>query len=157
MKRPCNDDVTPIFEWLYIGGVKNTRKTLPLVDVWYDFKCDTREPKHLKIPEGLIIYHILFDDGDLETAKPIWKKCFKEILEYKKEGKKIFISCYEGVSRSAVLALWLCCEELGNYEQAYQHLKRCRNIHIDKNFFPFLEEFKMIYANNTNDDDGKQK
>jgi hypothetical protein len=51
MKRPCN--VTPIFEWLYIGGVKNTRKTLPLVDVWYDFKCDTREPKHLKIPEGV--------------------------------------------------------------------------------------------------------
>lgn len=47
MKQICNDDVTPIFDWLYLGGVKNTRKTLPLVDVWYDFKWDMREPKKI--------------------------------------------------------------------------------------------------------------
>lgn len=145
MKQICNDDVTPIFDWLYLGGIKNTRKTLPFVDVWYDFKWDMREPKKLHIPQHLLVHHLPFDDGDIETAKPIWERCVKEILAYKQEGKKIFVSCYEGVSRSAVLVLWLCCEIFGEYEMAMHHIKSCRRIHPDKAFQPFLEELKDKY------------
>ncbi|PFJ33169.1 dual specificity protein phosphatase family protein [Bacillus thuringiensis] len=145
MNRPCNDDVTQIFDWLYLGGVKNTRKTLPKVDIWYDFKCDSREPKNLNIPENLIVHHIPFDDGDLEAALPIWNRCFKEILEYKNLGKTVFISCYEGVSRSAVLTLWLCCEQLNSFEEAMKHLKKNRNIYPDKQFSPFIKKLKERY------------
>ena len=140
-----NDDITPIFDWLYLGGIKNTRKTLPYVDVWYDFKWDTREPKNLKVPENIIIHHKPFDDGNLNDAIPIWQQCFEEILSYKKQGKKVFVSCYEGVSRSAVLCLWLSCHELGNFHDALKHIKQCRNIFPDKNFIPFLEELKQKY------------
>ncbi len=145
MNRRTNDDITPIFDWLYIGGVRNTRKTLPLVDVWYDFKWDTREPKNLKIPDNIIVHRIPFDDGNLEQAIPVWEKCRKDILKYKEEGKTIFVSCYEGLSRSAVLCLWLACEELGDYEKALIHVKQCRKIYPDRNFHPFLETLKKNY------------
>lgn len=128
-----------------MGGVRNTRKTLPLVDVWFDFKCETNVPKHLHIPDNVIVHPIPFDDGNLKEAVIVWEKRFKQILMYKKDNKKIFISCYEGVSRSAVLALWLCCEEFGNYDEAYQHVKKCRNVYPHKEFLPFLDKLKSRY------------
>lgn len=145
MQRPSNDEINKIFDWLYLGGVRNTRKTLPFVDVWYDFKWDTNEPKNLIVPKELVIHRNPFDDGDLETAKTIWKDCREEIINYKKQGKKIFISCYEGVSRSAVLVLWLCCDEFNDYHLALKHLKACRNIYPDKSFTPFLEFLQSAY------------
>lgn len=141
-----NDDITRIFNWLYLGGVRNTRKTLPYIDVWYDFKWDTREPKNLQIPTSVEYYHIPFDDGDLEAAIPIWSKCKNEILVHKSNGKTVFISCYEGVSRSAVLAIWLACIELGSYQLALQHVKERRKIHPDKAFIPFLNQLKKEFS-----------
>ncbi|WP_088362970.1 dual specificity protein phosphatase family protein [Bacillus cereus] len=141
-----NDEVSKVFDWLYIGGCRNIRKTLPLVDVWYDFRWDKSKPKNLVIPSELIVHNVPFDDGDLDAAKNIWKKCFVEIQKYKELNKKVLISCYEGVSRSAVLTLWLCCEEFGDYETALKHLKRCRNIHPDRDFNPFLDELKESYT-----------
>lgn len=146
MNRPCNDDITPIFDWLYIGGVRNTRKTLPLVDVWYDFKWDTGYLKNFVVPDHVDYHHIPFDDGGLTEALPIWEKCFNEILIHKSQNKKIFVSCYEGVSRSAVLCLWLVCYELGDYALAYEHVRKCRNIYPDKSFYPFLDELKIRYT-----------
>lgn len=146
MNRPSNDSITKVFDWLYIGGVRNTRKTLPLVDVWYDFKWDTSQPKNLSVSEELIVHHKPFDDGDLKMAESIWRECRNEILNYKKQGKKIFVSCYEGVSRSAVLVLWLCCDEFDDYDLALKHLKTCRNIYPDKSFTPFLEFLQFLYA-----------
>ncbi|MFJ8531117.1 protein tyrosine phosphatase [Bacillus sp. NPDC094106] len=145
MNRACNDDITPIFDWLYIGGVKNIRKTLPLVDVWYGFRYDKTKPKNLVIPSNMIVHDVSFDDGDLVVAEQVWNQCFEEILKYKNEGKRIFVSCYEGVSRSAILCLWLTCHELGNYEIAIKHVKSCRNIYPDKNFEPFLERLNRFY------------
>lgn len=140
--RPCNDEITQVFEWLYIGGVKNTRKTIPLVEVWIDFKWDTSEPKKLRIPEDLIVHHMPFDDGNLEEALENWRNALELVVKYKTENKKIFISCYEGVSRSAVFVLWLCCLEYGNFDEALKHLKTRRNIFPDKKFEPFINYLK---------------
>jgi len=144
--RPCNDDITPIFDWLYLGGVKNIRKTLPFVDVWIDFRCDRRLPKQLTIPPTVCYYHFPFDDGNLDEATPVWETAFQLVNTYRTQGKRIFITCYEGVSRSATLALWIACEELQDYEQALHHVKSRRNIHIDRAFLPFLQELQVMYT-----------
>ncbi|WP_333728780.1 protein tyrosine phosphatase [Bacillus paranthracis] len=145
MKRPCNDDITPVFDWLYIGGTGNIRKTIPLVDIWYDFRWDRTLPKNLVVPQGITMHHVPFDDGNLIVAEKVWIQCFDEILLYKEQGKRVLVSCYEGVSRSAVLCLWLACHELRDYEMAMNHVKSFRNIYPHKEFRPFLKRLKEMY------------
>lgn len=143
--RPSNDDICMLFDWLYLGGERNIRKTLPHVTVWYDFRHNTSYPKNLRIPDTVHYIHYPFDDGDLQQGIVVWEKVFNEIQEHKNNNEKIFVSCTEGVSRSAVLALWLVAHELKDYNKALQYVKTKRNIFPDKNFSPFLLTLQSKY------------
>lgn len=146
MKRPNNDEITKIFDWLYIGGERNIRKTLPHITVWYDFRHDKSNPKNLSIPENIIVNNRPFDDGDLMVARKVWESCFHEIQQHRENGDVIFVSCTEGMSRSAVLCLWLAAETFQSYDKALTYIKTCRNIYPDRQFSPFLKELKTKYS-----------
>ncbi|WP_180953821.1 dual specificity protein phosphatase family protein [Bacillus sp. M6-12] len=142
-----NDRITPLLDWLYIGGVENNvRRTLPYADVWINFSHESKKEKqiHEKRKTNIIYYPLRFDDGDLQKGQEMWLRAFELIQQHK--GQKILISCSEGVSRSAVMCLWLLCEEFMDYEKAITHLKENRKVFIDKGFHPFVEYLQEIYS-----------
>lgn len=142
-----NDQVTPLLDWLYIGGVENNvRRTLPYIDVWINFAHESKKEREIlkKNKSKLIYYPLRFDDGNLYEGQHQWLKAYELIHEHKES--KILISCSEGVSRSAVMCLWILCEELGDYDTALQHIKQKRNIFIDKGFADFVQYLKETYV-----------
>jgi protein-tyrosine phosphatase len=142
-----NDNITPLLDWLYIGGVENNvRRTLPYIDIWINFAHESKREQKIreKIDKEVSYHPLRFDDGNLYQGQENWLKAYEIINQQR--GKKILISCTEGVSRSAVMCLWILCEELGDFDTAYQHIKEKRNIFIDKGFMDFVHYLKEIYS-----------
>lgn len=145
-----NDKITKLLDWLYIGGIENNVfRTLQYVDVWINFAHSSKKEEkiHLKNSNNTLYYPLRFDDGDLYKGQENWLKAYEIINRH--HGKKVLISCTEGVSRSAVMALWLLCEEFEDYKEAITHLKNKRQVHIDKNFNEFLCFLQENYNKNS--------
>ena len=135
--------ITKVFDWLYLGGEEDVCQILNEVDVWIDFRHFGEWNRRIFLPDHVFYIRMPFKDGDAEKAKVILPKAKKMIDEFKVENKKVLISCHAGLSRSAILALWLLAEELNDYEQAWVQLTNSRPyFEPHENFFELLMKIK---------------
>lgn len=132
--------ITRVLPWLWLGGEEDIDFEQLKVDVWIDFRQEMRWNRRIWTPKGLTIIKMPFQDGDLFLAESILPLAKLILSDIKEKGKKALISCHAGVSRSALLALWVLSEELG-FEKAWLELKRLRPIvEINPNLLPLIQK-----------------
>lgn len=135
---------TQVLNWLYIGGEDEVDSVLPKVDAWIDLRHFSYMNRRIYVPQQVTYLRFPFEDGNLDEARRVLPlaKCVLDKL--KAEGKHVLVSCHAGVSRSALLALWMMAEEMG-YEKAWCTLKALRpQVEIDKRFLPLLQEIEQV-------------
>lgn len=135
--------ITKVCDWLFLGGEEDVCQILNEIDVWIDFRHFGEWNRKIFLPESVIYIRMPFKDGDIKKAREILPQAKKLIEGFKFDGKKVLISCHAGVSRSAILALWVLAEELVNYEKAWIQLIGARpHIEPHENFMELLIEIQ---------------
>ncbi|RNB89618.1 hypothetical protein EDM56_10560 [Brevibacillus fluminis] len=119
---------------------------MPQIDTWIDLRDHRPNNRKIYIPTEVEYFSLPFADGSYIEAEQILPKA-KEVLTNKlNNGNRVLVTCHQGRSRSALLVLWYLAETLGSYSEAFKVLKDKRYIiKPDRNFSPFLEEWKRIY------------
>jgi len=133
-----------VLSWLYLCGEKQVEQSLDKVDIWIDFRNELSTNLEIKVPNNVVVIKLPFIDGDLEKAKKVYPIAKLILKQAKNNGQKVLVSCHQGLSRSALLALWCMAEEMG-YEKAYDKMKLINsNLKIDINFIPIIEQIKRM-------------
>ncbi len=115
----------------------------PQVDVWIDFRNDNLGSNRRVIaPASVTTVRFPLRDGDLAAARSVFPAAKTLVDHFRKQDRRILVSCHAGFSRSAAFALWIMSEKMG-YETACEQLARLRPYaNPQHRFAPLLEEMK---------------
>lgn len=133
--------VSKLTDWLFLGGEEDVCQVLGEIDIWLDFRHFGKWNRKIFLPDKVVLIRMPFEDGDVDKAKVILPMCKDLVLKARDQGKKVLLSCHAGVSRSALLALMILVDELGDPERAWFRLKEKRpHVEFHDNFLPIVKD-----------------
>lgn len=117
------------------------------IDCWIDLRDHRPSNRIIYIPKEVEYLSFPFQDGNYEEATQVLPEAKAMLTQRLREGKRVVVTCHQGMSRSALLILWHLSEELSSFQQAWALLKEKRYIvKPDKKFTPFLEKWSQTYG-----------
>ncbi len=132
-----NQEISKINNYIYLGSYEpaymDTEEFRELkIDVIINCAAEITYPKQSKY----IIEQFPFEDDDNSTLLEYIDEANDKIHKYLSAGKKIYIHCYHGISRSpAILVYYLMSHKRFTYDRAVKLLKKIRPIiQINSNF-----------------------
>jgi protein-tyrosine phosphatase len=130
--------------WLFIGGQEDVCQVLHHVDVWFDFRHVLPTNRKIYLPPHVAYYRMPFPDGDIQSLYEILPKIDATL---KAQQQKVLVSCHAGVSRSAVVALYLLCKENGDFAKSWETIVKARPYVLPHDHFqPFIRHLKQSFA-----------
>jgi len=85
--------------------------------------------------DGKLHIHVPLEDSSTANIKPVFDWCVPRILHFLSEGKKVFVHCHAGISRSASVVIATLMKKNGwNYDDTLQFVKSKRRQMTCPNF-----------------------
>ena len=136
------DEATRVLPWLWLAGETQVDKVLHQVDLWIDFREDSKWNRPIVAPKNVVVIKMPYRDGDVLMASRVIPTATMILEDVKKKGQTALVSCHAGISRSATVALYFMASEYG-YEEAWKRLKILRpQVSPDRAFDPIIKQIQ---------------